>query len=119
MCVAKASNLCQKNPSVIANTNASNRKARRYANRHGLYSATALHSTKDLTVKPSPDAAHKTRLRYCGMVQKPVTSPFIRLQSLSNGRTFCLWIKKTVVAEAFGTSFSSNGLSAVSTVPEF
>ena len=95
------------------------RLARRYAKRHGMDLATALHSTIDLTVKSPPDAVYKTRFRYCDMMQKPVTTPFIRLQSLSNGQTFCLWIKKTVVAEPVETSFSSYGLSAVSTVPEF
>ncbi|WP_109867698.1 type I-F CRISPR-associated endoribonuclease Cas6/Csy4 [Methylocucumis oryzae] len=30
-----------------------------------------------------------------------------------------MWIKKTVVAESSGTTFSSYGLSATSTVPEF
>jgi CRISPR-associated endonuclease Csy4 len=30
-----------------------------------------------------------------------------------------LWIKKTVVAEPSGSTFSSYGLSAVASVPEF
>lgn len=95
------------------------RLAKRYAKRHGMDLETALHSTIDLTVKPPPDAAYKTRFRYCDMPQKSVTTPFIRLKSLSGGQTFCIWIKKTVVAEQSGAVFSRYGLSAVSTVPEF
>jgi len=53
------------------------------------------------------------------MEDKRIATPFIRLQSLSNGKTFCLWIKKTVVAEPAGSSFNSYGLSASTTVPEF
>lgn len=95
------------------------RLARRYAKRHGMDLVTALHSTIDLTVKPPSDAAYKTQFRYCEMPQKAVTTPFIRLQSLSGGQTFCLWIKKTVVAGPSGATFSRYGLSAVSTVPDF
>lgn len=95
------------------------RLARRYAKRHGMDLATALHSTIDLTAKPPSHAAYKTQFRYCDMPQKAVTTPFIRLQSLSGGQTFCLWIKKTVVAEPLAAVFSSYGLSAISTVPEF
>lgn len=95
------------------------RLARRYAKRHGMDLETALHSSIDLTTKPPPDAVYKTQFRYCDMPQKAVTTPFIRLKSLSGGQTFCLWIKKTVVAEPSGATFSRYGLSAVSTVPEF
>ncbi|TAL41422.1 MAG: type I-F CRISPR-associated endoribonuclease Cas6/Csy4 [Methylovulum sp.] len=95
------------------------RLARRYAKRHGMDLATALHSTIDLTVKPPSDAAYKTQFRYCDMPQKAVTTPFIRLTSLSGGQTFCVWIKKTVVAGPSGATFSRYGLSAVSTVPDF
>jgi len=95
------------------------RLARRYAKRNGMDLETALHSTIDLTAKSPPNAAYKTQFRYCDMPQKAVTTPFIRLQSLSGGQTFCLWIKKTVVAEPMGAVFNSYGLSAISTVPEF
>ena len=95
------------------------RLARRYAKRHNMDFETALHSTVDLTVKPPPDEVYKTQFRYCDMPQKTVTTPFIRLQSLSGGQTFCLWIKKTAVVEPSGATFSRYGLSAVSTVPEF
>ena len=95
------------------------RLARRYAKRHGMDLETALYSTIDLTAKSPPNAAYKTRFRYCDMPQKAVTTPFIRLKSLSGGQIFCLWIKKTVVAEPLAAVFSSYGLSAFSTVPEF
>jgi len=95
------------------------RLARRYAKRHGVDLETALYSEIDLTVKPPPNKDYKTQFRYCDMPQKAVTTPFIRLQSLSGGQTFCLWIKKTVVAKPSGAAFSRYGLSAVSTVPEF
>ena len=76
------------------------RLARRYAKHHGVDEATALD-------------------HYRQHQQKPLAEPFIRLQSLSGGQTFCLWIKKTVVAEPSGDAFSRYGLSATSTVPEF
>jgi CRISPR-associated endonuclease Csy4 len=95
------------------------RLARRYAKRHDMDFETALHSTIDLTAKALPNADYKTQFRYCDMPQKTIAVPFIRLTSLSGGQTFCLWIKKTVVAEPSGVAFSSYGLSAVSTVPEF
>jgi CRISPR-associated endonuclease Csy4 len=59
------------------------------------------------------------QFRYCDLPQKSIPTPFIRLKSLGGGQTFCLWIKKTVVTEPSGSTFSSYGLSAVSTVPEF
>jgi CRISPR-associated endonuclease Csy4 len=76
------------------------RLARRYAKHHGVDRATALN-------------------HYRQHQQMPLAEPFIRLQSLSGGQTFCLWIKKTVVAEPSGGVFSSYGLSTTSTVPEF
>ncbi len=95
------------------------RLARRYAKRHGMDYETALNGTIDLTAKASPNAAYKMQFRYCDMPEKSVATPFIRLKSLGGGQTFCLWIKKTMVAEPSGTTFSSYGLSAVSSVPEF
>ena len=76
------------------------RLARRYSKRHSVDYGTAL-------------------VRYSEMVHKTIATPFIRLKSLSGDQEFCLWIKKTMVAEPVGTTFSSYGLSAVSTVPDF
>lgn len=76
------------------------RLARRYAQRHNVDYETAL-------------------MCYSKIAQQTITTPFIRLKSLSGDQEFCLWIKKTMVAEASGATFSSYGLSAVSSVPEF
>ena len=95
------------------------RLARRYAKRHNVDYETALNSTIDLTAKSIPNAGYKTQFCYCDMPKKTVPTPFIRLKSLSSGQAFCLWIKKTAVTEPSRTTFSSYGLSAVSTVPEF
>lgn len=76
------------------------RLARRYAKRHSLNEETALNY-------------------YQQHQQKPLAEPFIRLQSLSGGQTFCLWIKKTLVAGPNESVFSSYGLSTTATVPEF
>ncbi len=76
------------------------RLARRYAKRHGV--------DYDSALKCYSEMAHQT-----------ITTPFIRLKSLSGGNEFCLWIKKTVVTEPSGMAFSSYGLNAESTVPEF
>lgn len=76
------------------------RLARRYAKRHGVDYDSALKCYSEMT--------HQT-----------ITTPFIHLKSLSGGNEFCLWIKKTVSTEPSGMAFSSYGLSAVSTVPEF
>lgn len=95
------------------------RLARRYAKRHNVDYETALNGTIDLTEKLLPNADYKVQFRYCDMTKKCVPTPFIRLKSLSSEQSFCLWIKKTLVSEPSGTTFSSYGLSAVSTVPEF
>jgi len=76
------------------------RLARRYASRHNIDYDTAL-------------------LRYSEMAYKLIPTPFIRLKSLSSDNTFCLWIKKTTVAESSGDTFSSYGLSTSASVPEF
>jgi len=76
------------------------RLARRYAKRHSVDYDAALE-------------------RYSAMTHKTIATPFIRLKSLSGDQAFCLWIKKTVVAEPSGSTFSSYGLSAVASVPEF
>lgn len=78
----------------------SERLARRYAKRHNVDYDTAL-------------------ARYSAMPHKTIATPFIHLKSLSGDQEFCLWIKKTVVAELSGRTFSSYGLSAASSVPEF
>lgn len=95
------------------------RLARRYAKRHNGDYAMALNSTIDLTDKSTPNADYKMQFRYCEMPKKNISTPFIRLKSLSSGQTFCLWIKKNVIAEPSGTAFSTYGLSATASVPEF
>ncbi|MBP6366766.1 MAG: type I-F CRISPR-associated endoribonuclease Cas6/Csy4 [Nitrosomonas sp.] len=76
------------------------RLARRYANRHNVDYDTALQC-------------------YSGMAHKLVLTPFIRLRSLSSDKTFCLWIKKTIIPEPSSSTFSSYGLSVSATVPDF
>lgn len=76
------------------------RLARRYAKRNKVDYDTAL-------------------MHYSDRAHKGIAAPFIRLKSLSADQAFCLWIKKTVVAERTGSTFSSYGLSAISSVPEF
>ena len=95
------------------------RLARRYANRHNVDYETALNGMVDLTAKAPANADYKMQFRYCDLPKKSISTPFIRLKSISSEQTFCLWIKKTVAAESSGSTFSSYGLSAVSTVPEF
>lgn len=95
------------------------RLARRYAKRHNIDYETALNSTIDLTAHLNPNPEYKMQFRYSDMPQRNVSTPFIRLKSLSSDTAFCLWIKKTVTAEPTGTAFSTYGLSAASTVPEF
>ncbi|SJM90746.1 type I-F CRISPR-associated endoribonuclease Cas6/Csy4 [Crenothrix polyspora] len=76
------------------------RLARRYAKYHKVDYDTALQ-------------------RYNEKPYKTITSPFIHLKSLSSEHTFCLWIKKQVATENTQGTFSSYGLSATSTVPDF
>lgn len=76
------------------------RLARRYASRHDVDYDAAL-------------------LCYSRMTHRFVLTPFIRLRSLSSDKMFCLWIKKAAVAEFSDGSFSSYGLSALTTVPDF
>lgn len=94
------------------------RLARRYAKRHGLDLAAAL--TEPVELKTTPDNADSpTVFRYSDMPVPSVALPFIRLQSLSGGQTFCLWIAKTETAAPAAGSFSAYGLSSAATVPEF
>ncbi|WAR46884.1 type I-F CRISPR-associated endoribonuclease Cas6/Csy4 [Methylomonas rapida] len=94
------------------------RLARRYAKRHGMDLETALTTTVELQA-PTGDASYSTTFRYADMPVPSVALPFIRLQSLSGGQTFCLWIAKTEVAAPVAGSFSAYGLSGAATVPEF
>jgi len=94
------------------------RLARRYAKRHGMDLETALTTTVELQA-PTGDASYPTTFRYADMAVPSVALPFIRLQSLSGGQTFCLWIAKTEVAAPVAGSFSAYGLSGAATVPEF
>jgi CRISPR-associated endonuclease Csy4 len=96
----------------------SERLARRYAKRHGLDLETALNTTVELKT-PAGDVGYPTTFRYADMTVPSVALPFIRLQSLSGGQTFCLWITKTRVAAPVPGIFSAYGLSSVATVPEF
>jgi len=104
------------------------RLARRYTKRWGKHYpgeaapdfAAVFTREIELSVRPGDgNADTKQRLRYCDMPRPDVCLPFIRLPSLSNKQMFRLWIKKTVVAGPMGATFSSYGLSATSTVPEF
>ncbi len=97
------------------------RLARRYAKRHGVDFDTALNGLIDLKSTEKPlNADFKIQFRYCEMTKKKIASPFIRLKSMSSEQTFCLWIKKIPAdTKTSATYFSSYGLSAVSSVPEF
>lgn len=94
------------------------RLARRYAKRHGVDLATALNMTVELRAA-GENPAYPLSFRYCDMLKPSVALPFIRLQSLSGGQTFCLWIGKTEALAPVAGSFSAYGLSSVATVPEF
>ncbi len=96
------------------------RLARRYAKRHDMDFETAFNSTVQLLADKAPtDATYKMAFRYCDLSTKVVSMPFIRLDSLTNRHTFCLWIQKNDVSAPSGQYFSCYGLSANSTVPEF
>ncbi|MCQ8181077.1 type I-F CRISPR-associated endoribonuclease Cas6/Csy4 [Methylomonas sp. SURF-1] len=94
------------------------RLARRYAKRHGVDLATALNMTVELRAA-GENPAYPLSFRYCDMLKPSVALPFIRLQSLSGGQTFCLWISKTEAVAPVSGSFSAYGLSSMATVPEF
>lgn len=95
------------------------RLARRYAKRHDLDFEAAWNGVVELRADSNGGETYPKSFRYCDMPNQRIATPFIRLQSLSNGQSFCLWIKKIVVAESSGSGFSSYGLSAATTVPEF
>jgi CRISPR-associated endonuclease Csy4 len=94
------------------------RLARRYARRHGLDLATALNMTVELRAA-GDNPSYPLSFRYCDMLKPSVALPFIRLQSLSGGQTFCLWISKIEALAPVAGSFSAYGLSGLATVPEF
>ena len=97
------------------------RLARRYAKRHGVDYDTALNGLVDLKTTEKPvNADYKMQFRYSEMTKKSISSPFIRLKSMSSEQMFCLWVKKiSVDSQSSATYFSSYGLSSISTVPEF
>lgn len=95
------------------------RLARRYAKRHGMDFETALNDSIELTGQASASSNYKREFRYCEMPQKSISAPFIRMKSLSSDELFCLWINKKTAVEPSGGNYSSYGLSATSTVPEF
>ncbi|OAI02426.1 hypothetical protein A1353_16685 [Methylomonas methanica] len=94
------------------------RLARRYARRHGLDLATALNMTVEVRAA-AENEAYPLAFRYCDMLKPSVALPFIRLQSLSGGQTFCLWVAKTETTAPVAGNFNAYGLSSVATVPEF
>lgn len=96
------------------------RLARRYAKRHQMDFETALNETVELSVKPETGQfSEKKLMRYSEMPHRKIAAPFIRLKSLSSGNMFCLWIKKSNVKHNTEGLFSTYGLSATTTVPEF
>ncbi|MXS83964.1 type I-F CRISPR-associated endoribonuclease Cas6/Csy4 [Nitrosomonas oligotropha] len=96
------------------------RLARRYAKRHSLDYEAVLNNKVELSIKPEiGTVSGKVLMSYGQMPHKIVTTPFIRLTSLSSGNAFCLWIKKSEMEHSNDGEFSSYGLSSTSTVPEF
>jgi len=96
------------------------RLARRYARRHGLDYEAAFNGKVELCARHgNATECERMLMSYSEMPHKTITTPFIRLKSLSNGNTFCLWIKKTDVENHSDGSFTTYGLSSTATVPEF
>ncbi len=93
------------------------RLARRYASRHAIDLETAF--SAPIQPRPPADGTSAAPFRYCELPRQTVNLPFIRLNSLSNGQSFRLWIKKSVVPSATVGTFSTYGLSSLSSVPEF
>jgi len=56
---------------------------------------------------------------YDNIKSKSVNLPFIKMKSLETKHNFCLWIKKTQTDKPNYQKFSTYGLSAISTLPEF
>jgi len=96
------------------------RLARRYAKRHNLDYETALNGKVELSAKLGIGIeCERTLMSYSEMPHKTISTPFIRLKSLSSGNTFCLWIKKSEAENGGDGTFTTYGLSSTSTVPEF
>lgn len=96
------------------------RLARRYAKRHNMDYEAALNSKVELSVKLEAGVeSEKTLMSYSEMPHQTILTPFIRLKSLSSSNTFCLWIKKSEVENSNDGTFTTYGLSATATVPEF
>ena len=93
------------------------RLARRYAKRHNMDYDMAL----NVKVFKKFGASHddEPELSYNSMEHKTITTPFIRLKSLSGSREFYLWIKKISATNPLNSTYSTYGLSSKSTVPEF
>jgi CRISPR-associated endonuclease Csy4 len=107
------------NPERLARRYAK-RLAKRFPNRDNPDYASVLNNEVELSFKAAPDAPYEKKLlRYCDMPKKKITTPFIRLKSLSSEHTFCLWIKKSLVSVPSVSAYSSYGLSSFATVPEF
>ncbi len=96
------------------------RLARRYAKRHNMDYEAALNSKVELSVKLEAGVeCEKTLMSYSEMPHQTILTPFIRLKSLSSSNTFCFWIKKSEVENNNDGTFTTYGLSATATVPEF
>lgn len=96
------------------------RLARRYARRHNLDYETAFNGKVELSAKhDNATECERKLMSYSEMPHKTITTPFIRLKSLSSSNTFCLWIKKSEVEKGHDGTFTTYGLSATATVPEF
>ena len=75
-------------------------KARRYSTRH-------------------PECSYEQALQFMKAGDRTTRLPYIQMRSMTNGNPFRLFIKKTEARQEENTGFSSYGLSAKSTVPEF
>lgn len=96
------------------------RLARRYAKRHNLDYETAFNGKAGLCAKHDNATEYqKVLMSYSEMPHKTITTPFIRLKSLSSGNTFCLWIKKREIESSVNGAFTTYGLSSAASVPEF
>lgn len=96
------------------------RLARRYAKRHNLDYDTAFNGKVELCAKHDNATEYqKVLMSYSEMPHKTITTPFIRLKSLSSGNTFCLWIKKREIENSVSGIFTTYGLSSAASVPEF
>ena len=96
------------------------RLARRYAKRHNLDYETAFNGKVELCAKhDNATECERMLMSYSEMPHKTITTPFIRLKSLSSGNTFCLWIKKKEIENSMNGIFTTYGLSSAASVPEF